>query len=169
MKTSVHVGLPSPSPFPPHGRISSYVCSDLILLFICAERLTDVCLQISKSVCTSLTLLLAAFTRRSTPLRMGSNAVCLLLLPSRCREMNPYSSSELQCWEHALGEKPAHLIPLCLWSPSTQHNEGTSGPQAGKFLHEAHFWGPKAGRKDLEALELIDGHSASTDRAHLTS
>lgn len=47
MKILGHVGLLAPSPSPPPGRISSHVCSALILGFICAQCPADVCLQIA--------------------------------------------------------------------------------------------------------------------------
>lgn len=131
MKILVHVGLLSPSPFPPHGRISSYVCSGLILLFIYAECLTDVCLRISKSLRTSHTLLLLHSPRRIWGAMPPAHS-CLL-------PIKHVQQPEIQCWEK---KQISYLVPLCSWFPATQHNEGANarGAKGGKFLHGADIW-----------------------------
>lgn len=126
----------------------------------------------------------AAFTGCFTPSYMRSNSVCLLLPPSRCTEVNPYSSCEVQCWEHTLGGKPpAHLIPLCSQSPATQQNEDANAegcpgwkvpvwsPHLGTKGWEEGSWGSRGWQialqhQQTERIWLVDWPKSATEKAH---
>lgn len=114
----------------------------------------------------------AAFTGCFTPLYMGSNAVCLLLPPSRCREVNPYSSCEVQCWEHALGGKnpsPPHSSMFTVPSHTAEWRcQCRRVPRLESSCMKPTSGDQGLGGRLLGKSGLTDGPSASTDWTHLT-